>query len=171
MLDLADTDVVKRWLSDALTVGSSRGLSKSGLAEHCSVSPQAVSGWLRTGRISKSSLAHAVNYLGSAPVFTDAPTPLVAAEPVRTYSGLTSQETDLLIAFRSLPKALQRARYDQLMADAEDVRKFASSVLSREGVTGRVSDARAAQFLPPPPAMSAPETTPGELDTAVRLKK
>ena len=171
MLDSSDTDVIKRWLSAALEDGQKRRLSKSGLAEHCAVSPQAVSGWLRTGRISKSSLAHAADYLGSAPTFTDRPAPLRVEEPAVAYGGLTGQEADLLIAFRSLPKALQRARYNQLMADAEDVRKFAASVLAREGVNGHVSDARAAQFLPPAPSGDAPETVPGELLTPRSSKK
>lgn len=155
MLDQADTDVIKRWLIAALESGKVRGLTKVGLAKHCSVSPQAVSGWLRTGRIAKSSLAYAAEYLGSSPSFNpSAP---------GTHSGLTSQEVDLLLAFRSLPKALQRARHDQLMADAEDAKKYAASVLAREGVNGRVSDARAAQFLPPPPSIDSPETVPGDL--------
>jgi transcriptional regulator with XRE-family HTH domain len=163
MLDSSDTAIVMRWLSQALEDGVARGLTKSGLAAHCGVKPQAVSGWLRTGRIKKASLALASEYLGSAPSFTGRPAVLQAEEPVPAYSALTSQEIDLLIAFRALPKALQRARYDQLMADAEDSRKFSQSVLSREGVNGRVSDARAAQFLPPAPHIDAPETVPGAL--------
>lgn len=63
-----DTDVVKRWLAAALK-GADAG-RKAQLAHHCGVRPQAVSGWLRTGRITKKNLELAQQFLGSAPSFT-----------------------------------------------------------------------------------------------------
>jgi hypothetical protein len=59
-------------------LGAERGHTLVELARHCGVSPQAVSGWKRTGRISKSNLEKAVEYFGSAPSFTTA---MIAREP------------------------------------------------------------------------------------------
>lgn len=71
MLDNKDTDVVRRWLETALAAGAKRGLTKSGLAEHCGVKPQAITGWLKTGRITKTNLTLAAQYLGTSPRFVD----------------------------------------------------------------------------------------------------
>jgi hypothetical protein len=68
-----DTEVVSAWLDKALADGAKRGLSKTGLATTCGVTPQAVDGWLRTGRIRKGNLEQAVAYFGHGPSFTGAP--------------------------------------------------------------------------------------------------
>lgn len=67
-----DTDVVKRWLATALK-GADAG-RKAKLASYCNVKPQAVSGWLRTGRITKKNLELAQQFLGSSPSFTSSAT-------------------------------------------------------------------------------------------------
>ena len=75
-----DTDIVKRWLVDAIAAGARDGKSAAALARYCEVSPQAVNGWVTTGRITKSNLALAAAYFGHAPHFTGVP-------PVREPDG------------------------------------------------------------------------------------
>lgn len=77
----ADTEKVRAWLARALDAGKPRGLSLTGLAEHCGVSRQAVNGWLKTGRITKTNLAKASAYLGSAPSFVGSG--VIVADEVR----------------------------------------------------------------------------------------
>lgn len=77
MVSASDTDTVKRWLTAALMAGSGGSsaaltLKKKSLAGACQVSVQAVDGWLRTGRITKSNLETAAAYLQVAPSFTRA---------------------------------------------------------------------------------------------------
>ena len=92
-----DTDAVRAWLQAALAPGNPRAVKPAALAAHCQVSPQAVTGWKVTGRISKTHLAHAIAFLGSAPHF-----PGVAATP---------QESGAL----GWPfPALRRHRFDRL---------------------------------------------------------
>jgi transcriptional regulator with XRE-family HTH domain len=79
------------------------------------------------------------------------------------YNNLTSRERDLILAFRGLPLPLQDARYHQMMSDHEEINRYSTQIVAREGVSGRVSDARAAEKLPPPPSGGAPETAPGAL--------
>lgn len=81
----SDTEIVKRWLVTALADGKARGITKSGLAKHCQVKPQAVTGWVKTGRIGKGTLQRASEYLGSAPRFSAAPVRHVASEPPAPY--------------------------------------------------------------------------------------
>ena len=63
-----DAEIVRDWLRKA--IGSDIG-TKARLAARCNVTPQAVSGWLRTGRISKTNLAMAEDFFGNAPRFTN----------------------------------------------------------------------------------------------------
>ncbi|MBQ0934631.1 hypothetical protein [Ideonella paludis] len=77
--DPSDTETVKNWLVRVLEEGKSRGKTAAGLAEHCATSPQAVSGWKKTGRITKTNLAKAAAYFGEGPSFSGAP-PLTAKE-------------------------------------------------------------------------------------------
>lgn len=69
LYDESDTDKVKVWLLDALKAGARSGKTAAGLAAHCGTTPQAVNGWKRTGRITKSNLAKAAQYLGHGPSF------------------------------------------------------------------------------------------------------
>lgn len=68
--DRSDTGTVKAWLATALAVGRKHGKTASGLAKHCETTPQAVSGWKTTGRITKTNLAKATAYFGHGPSFT-----------------------------------------------------------------------------------------------------
>jgi hypothetical protein len=70
MLDKSDTETVRDWLLVALTVAEAQGKTAADLAEWCGVSPQAVSGWKKTGRISKGNLERAALFFGSGPSFT-----------------------------------------------------------------------------------------------------
>lgn len=82
-----DSEIVRAWLERALLVGAPKGLSAQGLADFCEVSAQAVYGWRRTGRITKSNLQRATEYFGHGPVFP-APqsTALVLREPTARYN-------------------------------------------------------------------------------------
>ena len=87
MLDIvSDTAVVKAWLASALERGQSQGKSKTGLATACAVSPQAVTGWLNTGRITKSNLTMAAAYFGHSPSFV-VPGHAAIREVPATYSA------------------------------------------------------------------------------------
>lgn len=70
MLDDKDSATVRTWLEQALLAAGKRGLTKADLARHCGVTAQAVDGWLRTGRITKSNLARASMFFGHSPSFT-----------------------------------------------------------------------------------------------------
>lgn len=99
MLESKDTEAVKRWLRTALSPDAPNAITPSALARHCSVSPQAVNGWLRTGRITKSNLELAAEFLGSAPSFNGGP--ILAREasgPPWPFSKITPSR------YRSLPQ-------------------------------------------------------------------
>ncbi len=70
MLDKSDTDIVRDWLLVALAGAETQGKNSSDLAAWCGVSPQAVNGWKRTGRITKGNLERAASFFGSGPSFT-----------------------------------------------------------------------------------------------------
>lgn len=98
--DDTDTDKVKSWLSMALEAGKASGKTAQGLAEHCGTTRQAITGWKKTGRITKTNLAKAAEYFGHGPSFTS--------------SGLTAREPD--------PKVwpfpgIDPARFDHLTHD------------------------------------------------------
>lgn len=116
--------------------------------------------WLSTGVASSPSPQPS-----PAPGPLDVDVHLSVAEPDSSlhYNNLTSREHDLILAYRGLPRPLQEARYHQLMSDHEEINRLGTQIVAREGVTGRVSDARAAEKLPPPPSGGAPETKPGAL--------
>lgn len=68
MLDETDSDRVKRWLAAQMQRAADKGDApglKAKLAEACHVSPQAVSGWLRTGRITKTNLARVERFFNA----------------------------------------------------------------------------------------------------------
>lgn len=105
-----DTDAVIRWLKVALDSDNPRAPSLAALAKHCQVSPQAVTGWRSTGRISKSHLSLASAFLGSAPIFNAAP--LAAQESIGTYAHNAAPNA---WPFR----AITAAQYAQLPAAAQ----------------------------------------------------
>ena len=84
MLDKKDTDIVKEWLTLALINGAEEGITKANLAEYCGVKPQAVDGWLTTGRIRKANLQKASERFGHAPSFTY---PGVSAQQSTAFYG------------------------------------------------------------------------------------
>lgn len=65
----SDTEIVRAWLADALTGADATG-RRAELARLCDVRPQAVSGWLKTGRITKKNLELATAFFGHGPSFT-----------------------------------------------------------------------------------------------------
>lgn len=95
MLEFKDTEVVRRWLETALEAGAKRGLTKGGLAAHCGVTVQAVTGWGKTGRITKRNLTLASQYLGNSPSFVS--NAISAAEPpARAWPFATLSAADYM---------------------------------------------------------------------------
>lgn len=118
MLDLKDTDVVRDWLVAAVT---KPGKKPADLARHCEVSPQAVNGWLRTGRITKKNLEKATAFFGHGPSFTGS-VPLLR-EPISSYGwpfkSIELSEVTALPAKRLL--RLENLIRDRLDEWAEDL--------------------------------------------------
>jgi hypothetical protein len=83
MLPTNETDAerVRVWLGKELLIGADVGKSAQGLAVFCGVTPQAVHGWKRTGRISKSHLQRAAEYFGNALIFGASATAIELHEP------------------------------------------------------------------------------------------
>ena len=95
MLHGSDSDAVKRWLTQALAPDRTPRITSTALAEHCDVTAQAVAGWRRTGRISKTNLAKAAQLIGSAPDFLHDSVSLVAREaPVSHRAAWPFDEID-----------------------------------------------------------------------------
>lgn len=81
-----DREIVRRWLSLALDTDDAAAHGKrTALAAYCGVTPQAVSGWLRTGRIGKRNLERAAHFLGGGPSFTN-PAPIASEPKPPSYS-------------------------------------------------------------------------------------
>lgn len=167
MLDKPDTDVVRDWLKLALAGDDAKG-RRAALAHHCGVRPQAVSGWLRTGRITKKNLELAAAFFGHGPSFTKAGHP--AREPPRHSGydslppGLTSDERDLVTSFRVLPRRKQVLELAHIMQEAAQHTADMAEHMQRLGAKGTVSAQRAAEVLPIRPDGPQPDTVPGALD-------
>lgn len=170
MLDKPDTDVVREWLAKALDASAPGGTSRADLARHCKVSPQAVNGWLRTGRISKSNLEHASAFFGHGPSFTRPGTPARQQAPVFGAAAatpeierLSTREIDLILAWRAISQRDRDRFYADLMKAHEEATQFAAEVLARSGSRHVVSDARAAAALPERPDGEQRDSVPGTL--------
>lgn len=122
MLDISDTEIVRRWLAAAFVTTAKSNLYPADLARHCKVTPQAVNGWIKTGRITKKNLALATKFFGHGPSFTasatgvvEKPSPygwpfkLVDLAEVETLSSTHLQRLDRLI----------RDRIDEWQEDAQ----------------------------------------------------
>jgi hypothetical protein len=71
MLERPDAEVIRDWLNGALSATPGDGKPRPGdLAALCNVTPQAVNGWARTGRMKKAHVAAVAQYLGHGPRFT-----------------------------------------------------------------------------------------------------
>jgi len=106
--------------------------------------------WLNSGQLPMH---------GPAPATTQ---PLIAREEPPA-SRLTSQEVDLVLAFRDLPSHKQKEFVAAVMKEADVWRSYTAELLSKHGVTRIVGDAHVAKHLPPAPSQIE-ETRPGELD-------
>ena len=114
MLSDSDTDTVKTWLKASLQLAARHGLSKVGLAAVCEVTPQAVDGWVRTGRITKRNLELAAQYFGVAPSFTASS--LSAREPARPALTPWPFKLVLFAEIARLPKR-KLDRLDRMIRD------------------------------------------------------
>lgn len=115
MLDIPDTEIVRAWLTTAMEHVAKSGKTPADLARHCKVTPQAVNGWLRTGRITKKNLELAAQFFGAGPSFTRQAH--LAREPQAIYGwpfkGIAAEEIAAL-----QPKLL--ARLEKMMRDRLD---------------------------------------------------
>lgn len=120
MLSNSDADTIKAWLKNALGVAANHGHTKADLAVHCGVKKQAVDGWLRTGRITKSNLAKASGFLESAPTFVGAPAAAREYRPADNWPfRLVKLEEVVHLPKRRLER-IDRMLRDQLNGWAED---------------------------------------------------
>lgn len=152
------------------------GKSQAELARACGVKPPSVAAWFSgaTKKLKADSLIRAAAFLGVRQEWLNsgqlpmhgttaaAPHPLVAMEEPPA-SRLTSQEVDLVLAFRDLPSHKKKEFVASVMKEADVWRSYTAELLSKHGVTRIVGDAHVAKHLPPAPS-HAEETMPGELD-------
>lgn len=124
MLKSTDAAVVRAWLEAALRDGDPLGKTRAGLASACGVSSQAVTGWQKTGRITKTNLEKAVAYFGHGPRFaseTNPPTML----PVRvTLMHLA----DHLAHFDELTRQAITPLVDRLISNPDEAASIAPRV-------------------------------------------
>lgn len=120
----SDAEVVRAWLREAIDAYAKRSPADSAprrrtktataLATHCGVSPQAVNGWLKTGRITKSNLTRAVEFFGHGPDFVQP-----ARRLAHTYS-VADRWPFTRITFERFSRLLPPQR-DRIEAYAEGV--------------------------------------------------
>lgn len=82
MLEDDDAAVIRQWLAQSLPHANDG--RRAALARYCNVTPQAVNGWLRTGRMRKANVVRAAEFLGCSPGF--APGPARVMEPPAAYA-------------------------------------------------------------------------------------
>ncbi len=87
-------------LISRLTELNEKGLSKSEMARIAGVSKQAVTGWFRTGTMSKNSALAISDAMGVSIAW-------LLGEDVEENSGLTPNEAEMLQLYRQLPEADQ----------------------------------------------------------------
>lgn len=115
MLDKTDAEVVREWLSHAFGPEKKKARTKQAeLAAFVGVSPQAVNGWIKTGRITKTNLTKAVQFLGFGPDFA-------------TRSGLSAQSTPSLGNWPF--RRISRSRWEALHVDD---RSHIETIVERE---------------------------------------
>lgn len=88
-------------LIDRLTELTGKGFSKTEMAKIANVSKQAVSGWFRTGKISKESALAIADAAGVS-------VPWLLGEDVGEKDGLKPDEKRLLELYRQLPSEEQQ---------------------------------------------------------------
>jgi hypothetical protein len=132
------------------------GVGNADLARACGVTVQAVTGWLKTGRLSKRHLPVISRLVKkSIPVLLGDTAANDLAPP------LNDVELDLIVAFRELPTAAQIELRDQLMTDAKKWHQYAMEVLRRQGATTLLSNERAGETMEPAPKHDEPRQAAG----------
>jgi plasmid maintenance system antidote protein VapI len=86
-------------------------LTKQGLAAHCHVTPQAVSKWMRTGKIRRDNIASVAAYFGEKPdwLLDDFSEWKVSDHTPDYVSQLTKDERILIDNMRRLPPPVAAA--------------------------------------------------------------
>jgi hypothetical protein len=128
MLNKSDAQIVLEWLTEAFAAAPDK--TPAQLAAFCKATPQAVNGWLKTGRIKKQNLAKATVFFGSEPVFSASR--LILREPSARYDNwpfrsVTAAEIEALpaIQLKRLEKVM-RDRLDEWLEDASGKRRSAT---------------------------------------------
>lgn len=101
---------------------NNKGLSKSDMARVANVSKQAVTGWFRTGTISKSS-ALAVAEAGGVSIAW------LLGEDVDEESGLKERERKMLELFRQLPEEQQDRMIDLFQLRLKELDEYVEKYL------------------------------------------
>lgn len=109
-------------LVSRLTELNNKGLSKSDMARVANVSKQAVTGWFRTGTISKAS-ALAVAEAGGVSVAW------LLGENVDEGSGLKTRERQMLDLFRQLPESEQDRMIDLFQVRLREIDEYVEKYL------------------------------------------
>lgn len=92
-----DTNDTKHGLVSRLTELNEKGFSKTEMAKVANVSKQAVTGWFKTGKISKQSALAIADAAGVS-------VPWLLGEDVGEKDGLKADEQRLLELYRQLPE-------------------------------------------------------------------
>lgn len=96
-------------LVDRLLELNAKGISKTEMAKIAGVSKQAVSGWFKTGRISKESALALADATGVS-------VPWLLGEDVGEKDGLKPDEQRLLELYRQLPDAHEQQNILRIMS-------------------------------------------------------
>lgn len=124
MLKSPDAAIVRAWLETALRDGEPLGKKRTGLAAACGVSSQAVTGWQKTGRITKTNLEKAIAYFGHGPRFTDENSP-AATLPIGATLRLLA---DHLGHFDTLTRQAVTPLVDRLISHPDEAATIAPRV-------------------------------------------
>jgi transcriptional regulator with XRE-family HTH domain len=101
-----------------------KGLSKSEMARIAGVSKQAVTGWFRTGTMSKNSALAIAEATGISVAW-------LLGENVEENSGLTPNEAEMLQLYRQLPEPDQKNMIAAFGARLKELDEFVDSYVRK----------------------------------------
>lgn len=104
-----NTNGINRGLIARLTELNEKGFSKTEMAKVANVSKQAVTGWFRTGKISKQSALAIADAAGVS-------VPWLLGEDVGEKDGLKADEKRLLELYRQLPDDEEKQNFLRVLS-------------------------------------------------------
>lgn len=119
---IMNTEQSQPSLVSRLTELSDKGLSKAEMARVANVSKQAVTGWFKTGTMSKKS-AIAVAEAGGVSLAW------LLGEVVDEDTGLKPKELEMLELFRQLPEAEQERMIDLFQLRLKEIDEYVEKYL------------------------------------------